>query len=154
MKSDIAEIVIGGIYTTTEDPNTYVVITKEENHHVVVDLYSDVHIYHRRDLNISELCPIPITENLLKTLHFKECDGHLFGLPDEHYYELETGTVKVQMKKEDGTWCYIQPSPDAYHGCRFVSMPYLHQLQVLLAPFAPIGIESLIQYDFKKKIKI
>ena len=97
-------------------------------------------------MKISELAPMTITEEMLHLLSFTEIDGNLEGLPNEHYFELKTEDEPIRMIIEKGQFCYVQRMSNAIFGCKFVTMPYLHQLQILLAPFCPIDIQKIIKY--------
>lgn len=141
------DIVIGGLYFVKDRPSFYKIQTKIDNSgQVEGTLYTGNEIPIKTVMKISELVPMTITEEMLHLLSFTEIDGNLEGLPNQHYLELKTEDEPIRMILEKGQFCYVQRMYNAVFGCKFVPMPYLHQLQVLLAPFCPIDIQMIIKY--------
>ena len=139
-------VVIGGLYFVKDKPSFYEIKTEVDNNGQVEGiLYTDNNKSVKTVLKISELAPITITGEMLHLLSFKEIDGNLEGLPNEHYFELKTQDEPIRMKIENGCFCYVQKMANAVFGCKFDQMPYFHQLQVLLAPFCPIDIQIIIK---------
>ena len=139
------DVVIGGLYFIKDRPSFYEIQTEVDNCGQVEGiLYTDNKLPVKTVLKISELAPITITGEILHLLSFTDIDGNLEGLPNEHYFELKTQDEPIRMKIENGCFCYVQKKANAVFGCKFEKMPYLHQLQVLLAPFCPIDIQIII----------
>lgn len=140
-------VVIGGLYFVKDKPSFYEIKTEVDNYGQVEGiLYTDNNKSVKTVLKISELAPITITGEMLHLLSFKEIDGNLEGLPNEHYFELKTDCESIRMIIEKGQFCFVQRMANAFHGCKFVGMPYLHQLQALLAPISPIDIHIIINH--------
>ncbi len=96
-----------------------------------------VSIYNSKNIEITDivssdnLLPVTLTEAILKALSFEEVTGHLYGLPNEHYFQLRKDNGKIEILRDRGAIKYVQPSMDRenWFGCKFIPMPYLHQLQ-------------------------
>lgn len=140
------DVVIGGLYFVKDNPSLFEIKTDMDNCCQVEGiLYNGNEKSEKTVMSISELAPITITEEMLHLLSFTEIDGNLEGLPNEHFFELKTDRETIRMIKEKDQFCYDQRMANAFHGCKFVGMPYLHQLQALLAPICPIDIHIIIK---------
>lgn len=141
------DVVIGGLYFVKDNSSLYEIKTEIDNCGQVEGiLYTGNEKPVNTVVKISELDPITITGGMLHLFSFTEIDGNLEGLPNEHYFELKTEGEPIRMIIDKGQFCYVQRMANAIYGCKFVVMPYLHQLQVLLAPISPIDIHIIIKH--------
>ena len=141
------DVVIGGLYCIKGRPSFYEIQTEADNSGQVEGiLYTDNEMPVKTNIKISELDLITITEEMLHILSFTDIDGNLEGVPDAHYFELKTESEPIRMIIAKGQFCYVQRMANAILGCKYVAMPYLHQLQVLLAPFCSIDIQKIIKH--------
>ena len=148
-------VVIGGLYFV-KDTSSLFEIKKEMDNCCQVEgiLYTGNEKSKKNVMKASELAPITITEDILHLLSFIEIDGNLEGLPNEHFFELKTESGPIRMIVDKGQFSYVQRMANAFHGCKFVEMPYLHQLQALLAPICPIDIHIIIKHVHNKSVRI
>ena len=148
-----SDIVIGGIYFVKEDKNSIIQIQKEldMNGNVEGLLYKCNEEPTLKEFNVSKISPIPITKSLLHLLSFKEVNGNLEGLIDEHFFELKSQDIHIRIVKEKGDFCYVKKMAHSDYGCKFIRIPFLHQLQGLLASLKLPIIQIVIRYAFSTK---
>lgn len=145
----IEELKEFGVYSYNDDSgqSEFVEVLKVYNDEkkVEVSLYKSG-AFNIKIVSTTKLSPISITEPILKALAFEEIEGHLYGLPNEHYYRLQMDNGTIEILKDEGVMKYVQPSMDRenWYGCRFIPMSYLHKLQDILG--------RIDLKDFSKKL--
>ena len=83
-------------------------------------------------VDISDLKKIPLSIPVLKSLGFEEKNGPLMGLPYECYWQRQVDEHVVRIVDDAGTMKFATIDADAYYGLKFLSAPYLHELQNLI----------------------
>ena len=145
------EVVAGGLYRVKDDHSLFEINAEVVNcDQVEGTIYSNNEKSVRKIIEISELTPIETTNDILQLLSFTEIYGNLAGLPNEHYFELKIEGKTITVINEKGRYCYVQQDGKANYGCKFVGIPYLHQLQHLLAPIHKIDIQNVIKHVMNK----
>ena len=141
------DILIGGLSFAKNNPTLFEIKTEmDDSCQVEGIIYTGNGKSEKTVMKISELALITITKEMLHLLSFTEIDGNLEGLPNEHYFELKTDCESIRTIIEKGQFCFVQRRANACHGWKVVGMPYLHQLQALLAPISPIDIHIIINH--------
>ena len=85
---------------------------------------------------------IPLKKEFLKQLEFiKDDDYVVFGLPDNGAYVkfLERGN-DILVRKEKGEWVLITRKDEAFYGCEFHYIPYLHIFQNIVFDYWHIDL--------------
>lgn len=108
-----------------------------------VSLYKSSDIKETEIVFTENISPVLITESILKALSFNEISGPLYGLLNEHYFRLKMDNGIIEIIRDRGAMKFVQPSPNRedWYGCKFIPMPYLHQLQEMIGR---IDIKSFI----------
>lgn len=85
---------------------------------------------------------IPFKKEFLKQLEFiKDDDYAVFGLPDNGaYVKYVSGGNDIIVRKEKGEWVLVTRKEQAFYGCRFNYIPYLHIFQNLVFDYWHINI--------------
>jgi hypothetical protein len=131
MKKD--GVVVYGIYYLNDSNNIAEVEAVFDDKNIVkVLLYSKNEDSIEKMVSIDVLSPVRLSDNILRVLGFKETEGRLFGLVNENYFYQKANDVRII--KDQGVFKFVQPSvdPNDFYGCKFITMPYLHQLQGLI----------------------
>lgn len=132
MKKD--SVVVYGIYylNDSNDNIAEVEAVFDDKNIVKVLLYSKNEDPIEKMVSIDVLSPVRLSDNILRVLGFKETEGRLFGLVNENYFYQKANDVRII--KDNGVFKFVQPSvdPNDFYGCKFIPMPYLHQLQGLI----------------------
>lgn len=138
---NVKDIVEYGVYSLNNNLAELVEVMKkwDEDNLVKVRVHANQEVITERVVTSDELFPIELSEDILKALSFLEVNGKLWGLIDEHYFFLKA--KDVVMIKNNGIFNYVSADPKSYYGCRFIPMPYLHQLQNLIGR---INVDLLI----------
>ena len=84
--------------------------------------------------------PIPVNESTLTSIGYAKIQKeHLYGLVGITVYEkelsLEDGTyIVIDITKKEGYVCIMEkPTKDALMGCEYIGVPFIHNLQNLIA---------------------
>ncbi len=85
-------------------------------------------------VSTKSISPVIITEAILKALSFEEVTENLYGLPNERFFQLKMDNRTIEIIKDRGAMKYVQPSSNQsnHFGCKFISLPFLHQLQEMI----------------------
>lgn len=85
---------------------------------------------------------IPFEKKILKQLDFiKEDNYAVFGLPDNGaYVKFIKGGNDMIVRKEKGEWVLVTRKDNAFYGCEFHYIPFLHIFQNLVFDYWHINI--------------
>lgn len=85
---------------------------------------------------------IPFEKEILKQLEFiKEDNYAVFGLPDNGaYVKFIKGGNDMIVRKEKGEWVLVTRKDNAFNGCEFHYIPFLHIFQNLVFDYWHINI--------------
>lgn len=99
------------------------------------DLNMENPLFDENGYEKSALCPVLITEGFLLQIGFKKIEGQLlYGLPQATYFEYsfdENGILQL-IEAGTGRFCMVIPSKDAFFGCSFTPIIYIHRLQKIM----------------------
>lgn len=85
---------------------------------------------------------IPFKKGILTKLGFIKDDNYVvFGLPDNGaYIKFIAGYNDIIVKNENGEWVLVIRNDNAFYGCEFHYIPFLHIFQNLVSDYWHINI--------------
>lgn len=90
---------------------------------------------------------VPFKKDFLERLKFIKDDTYVvFGLPDNGAYVKHVSEDNdIIVRKEKGEWVLVTRMDQAFYGCRFEYIPYLHVFQNLIFDYWYVNIFSNLE---------
>lgn len=87
---------------------------------------------------------VPFKKKILEQLDFIKDDNYVvFGLPDNGaYVKFIKGNNDIIVRKEKGEWVLVTRNDNAFYGCTFHYIPYLHIFQNLVSDYWHIDLNG------------